>query len=1156
MNPRQYERIALLFEQARELTDDELIAFLHQHAADDTLVRDRVANLVQKHRLHRNQFELTRSAGTLVGMVFEPPQPMASGQSLGQFEILGVIGEGGMGIVYRARQLKPQRTVALKVLRNPLLSGSVLRRFWREADVLAQLEHPGIARVYEAGTFNHPDAPPGATAQPYLAMELVEGLPLDRYLSTSQLPLRALVELFVQICDAVEYAHQRGVIHRDLKPSNILVTSAVEGRASPPHASTSKTDHQATAKILDFGVARVMNDLSPLSTLHTREGQIIGTVPYMSPEQISGESHRVDVRSDVYALGVLLFEALTGRLPYDLRGRSLMEAARIIREEEPSRLVSTGGGSRSIRADRELETIVLKTLEKEPSRRYATVGQLGADLTRYLRDEPIVARPSGTWYQLAKFAKRNKALVGGVAATILTLTAGLIVSLLLFQQATIARKRESDAAQTSLRNEHRAQRAAYIANIGAAVAALGNDDISTATTYLNAASVESRGWEWRHLRSSLDTSSLQMQHTRNTTFFDQVLMRPHSASVLLLQRADAISTGWRSAIVEYDALTGDGPSEPLFSTTTDRMVSSPHARCLAMVDSDARLHVFRLSTGQTLGTWKFDSEIVHVMYNFWAISDNGRWVAYRASEWDTRDESLVVRIDLHEQSTVRCPVDIGLEFTLNDAGDMLLWNRESRDILYWRKADESITRLEISDGNTRMAAFSEDGRWFAVGGFDTRVHLCESATLRRVGIGTGHRDAICALRFSHDGTRLASGSMDCTVRLWNIPAMTPQGSLRGHRAAINDYGISFSHDDQLLVSHDHLGESRTWKLDQALNLGVLRGHASYVYPVAYSADGSQLASASWDQTIRIWDPVHYELRKTIPTRIPVIDRIVFHPDGNALIATGVLEKTKLCFGWYDLRQQRQMAVLIDQHLDEKPLMWPHRREPLVVLSLDRDTNQALTWDMRNPDELQWREFDASQYISDPHRGAPTSHEINMCVRDNHLYLRSTATGEWQRKAQVEWSYNHALSPPATPFPMIAAAEAGTNDVLVWDARTLEQTARLKAHNNVVFAVAWSPDGTRLATAGRDRSIHLWNTETWEEVAILRGHQSYIWSLAFSPDGTQLASGSGDYTVRIWDTYSLAERLRAAKSMRDARSAPTGTGKHAYRAMGAEIPDDR
>ena len=342
----------------------------------------------------------------------KPPLPKA----IGKYRILKELGQGGMGSVYLAEQEQPRRKVALKVIRAGLVNEQLLRRFDAEAQLLGRLSHPGIGLIYEAGT-----AITEAGETPYFAMEFIDGVTLGQHIKDNKLGTRARLELFSKVCDAVQHAHAKGIIHRDLKPANIMV------------------DRTGQPKILDFGVARATDSDVQTATQQTDVGQLIGTEPYMSPEQVTADPGDLDTRSDVYALGVIMYELLAGKLPYDLRKKMLHDAVRIIREDEPTRLSAI---NKVFRGD--VETIVQKSLEKGKERRYQSANDLAADIRRYLSDEPIQARPPSTKYQLQKFAKRNKALVAGAAGVFVALVVGLIASTT-FMVRAMAAERQAEA---------------------------------------------------------------------------------------------------------------------------------------------------------------------------------------------------------------------------------------------------------------------------------------------------------------------------------------------------------------------------------------------------------------------------------------------------------------------------------------------------------------------------------------------------------------------------------------------------------------------------------------------------------------------------------------------------------------------------------------
>ncbi len=346
------------------------------------------------------------------GPTNEPPMSVAMPKSIGQFHIKRLIATGGMGTVYEAVQEHPRRTVAVKVMKHGIASRSAMRRFEYESQILGRLRHPGIAQVYEAGT--HDD---GSGAVPYFAMEYIAGArPITDWAKLRKLSTRERLRLFTHVCKAVHHGHQKGIIHRDLKPGNILV------------------DSRGEVKIIDFGVARATDSDMTLATLQTEVGRLIGTLQYMSPEQCEADPHDLDTRSDVYALGVVLYELLCEKPPYDLSSVTVFEAARLIREQQPTRISAT---DKTLRGD--VETVVLKALEKDRERRFQSADELRRDIDHYLTGRPISARPPTVSYQLKLFARRNKALVGGVAVVLLVLVAGIIVSTWLYRQAEGAR---------------------------------------------------------------------------------------------------------------------------------------------------------------------------------------------------------------------------------------------------------------------------------------------------------------------------------------------------------------------------------------------------------------------------------------------------------------------------------------------------------------------------------------------------------------------------------------------------------------------------------------------------------------------------------------------------------------------------------------------
>ena len=401
----------------------------------------------------------------------EPGRDPLLGQRVGSVLIERLIADGGMGRVYAGKQDKPGRTVAVKVVRPGLASSSLLKRFEYEAEVLGRLHHPGIAQIFSVGMHGV-----GDVAVPYFVMEYIpDARPLTRYAEDSKLPTRRRLELFGSVCDAVAHGHQKGVIHRDLKPGNILV------------------DGQGRPKVIDFGVARATDSDIALTTMQTAVGQLIGTLQYMSPEQFDADAYELDVRSDVYALGVILYELLTGRPPYEVRHRPIAEIARVVKEDEPAPMSSW---NKALRGD--LTLIAAKCLEKDRRRRYGSAGELAADIRNYLAGDPITAQPPSLMDAVARLARKHRAAaIATACATAAMVAAALGIGMFAVRadrqrRHAVEERERADAAQQRAMAEQEAAEASrdaargklYLANMRSIQAALAGHDRRTAEKLL------------------------------------------------------------------------------------------------------------------------------------------------------------------------------------------------------------------------------------------------------------------------------------------------------------------------------------------------------------------------------------------------------------------------------------------------------------------------------------------------------------------------------------------------------------------------------------------------------------------------------------------------------------------------------------------------
>jgi len=421
----RFRRLEEVFCAALEVPEHERAARVAELCGSDRELAAEVTRLLAVRAQTRGTF-LSPAARLQVSAddFTAPAEDDWTGRCIDGFTLVRRLAVGGMGAVYEATQQELRRSVALKLMRGALLDADARRRFAREAQILAEVRHPHIAQVYASGTYR--DA---GVDVPYIAMELVPGaVGLLTHADQQRLGLRDRLRLFLTVCDAVLHGHQRGVIHRDLKPANLLV------------------DESGHVKVIDFGVARMLERGELATTARTDARHIIGTLPHLSPEQLAGDARVADVRSDVYALGVVLYELLSGRLPYDIRNESLARAAEIVRTQAPAPLSAV---HRTLRGD--LQTIVFKALEKELDRRYSSVEALAEDIRRYLSHEPILARPPSARYQLRKFAQRNRALVAGVMVALVVALIGAGTTAWKVVEAT----REGQRAQLAARKAER-----------------------------------------------------------------------------------------------------------------------------------------------------------------------------------------------------------------------------------------------------------------------------------------------------------------------------------------------------------------------------------------------------------------------------------------------------------------------------------------------------------------------------------------------------------------------------------------------------------------------------------------------------------------------------------------------------------------------------
>jgi WD40 repeat protein/predicted Ser/Thr protein kinase len=1066
MDPR-FARIGALFQAARRLPKEARAEAIERGCGGDEELRAEVLELLAA----LDSAPDAEPSLEVAGLVTRAWPAEAPPDGFGGFRILRRLASGGMGVVYEAEQAHPRRRVALKVL-HAGTSAEGRRRFDREAEILARLHHPWIAQVHVFGTTPTPEGD-----SPFLAMELVDGTPLNAF--ARDLDRRGRLELLARVCDAVAHAHAKGVIHRDLKPSNILVTPAGE------------------PKVLDFGVARLL-DADTL--LRTRTGQVIGTLAYMSPEQASGDLDRVDTRTDVYALGVLGYEMLCGRLPHEIEAGSLPDAIRRIVDDEPP---DPGTLDRNLRGD--ISLILMKALAKEPVRRYDGAAALAEDVRRHLRDEPILARPPTATYQLRKFVRRHRALVGGVAATMAALLLGLVLAL------RAAREEERQRARAD-RNAATAQWEASRALLEAAASDLRASAGQAARHRLERIPPEHRGWAYRHLAAKSDMSS-RLVPLAVTNPLAIALGGGASSLGVLDDRGPALidaGSGARSAPGlpalkwQHVCLIGGVP-----------VVVGHDRRGVGWTRLDSGVTTFAElgPKGVTAAAGTRDGSRIAVALR----GDRGRsriWIL------DAASGERVVGIEGQ-------PVEM-FSLAFSPDGALLAaagWTLEI-DVIDTATGN-TVRTLRGHTGGSAALAFSPDGRLLASGSDDKTVivwRLEDGAAACRC---VAHEGKIGAVAFSPDGAGVISGDMVGTIRMWNVATGACERVLHGHDAAVAAIGFR---SDGTLVSAGADG-AREWDVTPGADPDVLRHHTgpedgnifAYVSAVAFNPEGSLLASAGWDRTVRLADPATTELLGTLTSADDTrfVDA-AFDPEGRRLIAGGGTR-----YLW-DADTGRRLASgkpgLTDRSYASSP-------DGKLFAVTDHNVLRLLDAETLEPRAHRARYVGIS---ANDCAWSPDGRLIATVGTDGRCVVETVPQGKviHDLDAHAGGALAVAFDRPGRRF----ATGGADNVVRVWDTESGRQLLALKGHVARIYALAFHPDGMLLASGADDNTIRLWDLERGVEEIELRGHENYVHGLAFSPDGETLASASGDNTVRIWTTLTTRERRARAEGEREARTA--------------------
>jgi serine/threonine protein kinase/WD40 repeat protein len=1089
-----------IFDRVIEMPPAARDAALDVLLGDEPERRARIARLIAAE-------EASARASTFLDRAFlaalseAAAEPEAFGslpRPLGPFRLLRVLGAGGMGVVFEAEQERPRRLVALKVMRADLASRDAIVRFRREIEMLGRLQHPGIAQIHDAGSIDERDGT-GASI-PYIAMELVRGVPLDDFVRRRASGTREIVELVATVTDAVHHAHQRGVVHRDLKPANILVALDDGGAPRPT--------------VLDFGIARLASREGRGPTLATSAGQILGTIAYMSPEQIAGDPAQIDARTDVYALGTMLYELLAGRLPLDVRDRPIADAARIVRDEEPTRL-----GAVEPRCKGDLETIVAKAIEKDPARRYPTAQALGDELRRWLRDEPILARPTTRIERVRRFARRHRAIVVGTLATMFALVAGTIASAVF--------------ATRAIESRDRAERMAYRASIAAANAAATGHDVVGARRFLDDAPPRFRGWEWRLLEANLDRSAGVLELEGTPRFG-----RSEIVGTPLFARAIAAFLG-TSTQPRPDEWTLPWPSIPA-RNEGDVLLDVDATGATSLWRSGPKTVVLRTADGGEHAIALDEPPIEGLSVgHIGRLGPDGRSFAVLADEpTSSRKWIRYVRLDGGPSGWLQA-LNNGRHIAIAVGPNDVVAATGGPDRLpsLWNVATGARIPLPGHRGDANTVDVDPTGTLVATGGADRSVRLWSATTGASLAIATEHLDQVTCVRFDAAGTRLASGSYDRTVRVWSVPRLDDSVALTGHLGGLQM--VEFDADGRWLHSLDDERTVRRWPADAERATGTFSMPDSAWGSLVFAARAPVLAAVSSTGVVRVWDladacdgidpPV-----VALPRAARLLEEIAIAPDGRALILLDTDRKPTVV-------RRTDDGWIADPPIDVRltTIAFTEDGRPVGVRAPDElmarpglGVDQFLTLEDLRPLSLPLPRLFGPRLFSNA--DASLVAYVEYLNPQGIGFVFDAATGAQRMSARLGYGAGFALTrrPDGTTIVALVEAELEggdrVNTITIRDATTGALLRTLEGHTAHVFTLAFTPDGTRLASAGRDRLVRVWDTATWEETAAFSGPTSFVWSIAFAGDGSALASSSGDRAYRIWRLASRSGGTHAAE----------------------------